>query len=243
MENTEEHFTMTKIKFSDFLGLEVNYRENVEHDDGSYELEKTVKSGIQRHSDIDVQKDALKIHLARAFGLLAVGLYKPEKDMSKSEKSVLEMLMEKIKIQGIQVSGTTEKGNRTVVIIAQRQMFGKKVANLITCPIKLNDDTDYEFFYELDTIVDEIEREAYRYVFKGKFAQLDLFTNNGADGDSEDKKDSETKTIESKLEDDKDNFFDEQKVEKAKVAKEKKELKEKLKAEGKKPEGEAKKVA
>lgn len=171
-----ENFTMSKIHFTDFLGLDVTYREIIKNEDADYELEKNVKSGIQRHSDIDNLRDKFKIHLAKSFGLLMVGLYKPESDMNDQEKEILEMLLEKVRVTKLIISGADD--NRSVMIVGSRDMFGKR-ANLITCNINIDNDNDYEGWKELNGLVAEVESEAYEYLFKRKFAQLDLFSADG----------------------------------------------------------------
>ena len=166
-----ENFQLKKVKLGDDLGVDVTYHEKTMNEGSTYWIENTKRNMIPRHNDMDVVAEKLRIHVARIFGLLALGLYKDEKDMSEREKQLLETIIDDIKIIGLTISGDEDK--QGVAISAKKKVFGNKVIILNT-PNMLFSDEKYDFCYELGEIIKDFTKEVWEYLFKRKYAQLEL---------------------------------------------------------------------
>lgn len=169
-----------KLVLMDGLGLAFVYDERVElKKNETHWVEVSKKSPIQRHPDLDTQVDKLKIHVARIFGILAIGMYKPEADMTDREKKLLEEVIGNMEIIGITYSGTEE--HPSVVISAKKYVFGdKQVVAMVTPNIHLGKGV-YEYEHDLQVALEEVREEAFEYIFKRKYAQLDLFDTKPAE--------------------------------------------------------------
>jgi len=166
-----ENFQLKKVKLSDDLGVEATYHEKVMNEGSAYWVENTKKNMIPRHNDMDIAAEKFKIHVARIYGMLALGLYKEEKEMSKREKQLLEATLNDMTILSISISGSEE--SLGVVISAKKTVFGNKIIVMNTPLMKFADEK-YDFCYDLGEAVQKFTKEVWDYLFKRKYAQLEL---------------------------------------------------------------------
>ena len=87
-----DNFNLVKVKLRWDNGVEATYQEKIiyEGEEDWHPTTKTLK--IPRHHDMNVATDSLKIHVARVFGILSIGLYKEEKDLSVKEDLMLKKI-------------------------------------------------------------------------------------------------------------------------------------------------------
>ena len=170
-----DNFKLKRVKLLDNLGLEVTYYEKVNRSDGDYWIEKKIKSTIQRHPDLDRVVSGYKVHLARIFELLAVGLYKPEADMNEQENKYYNSIIRKIDISCITFTDTDDSNNG-VIIQGRKFVMDDKIAVLTTPNVLFNG--EYEYISDVMTLCADMIEEVFDYVFKKKYAQLDLFADS-----------------------------------------------------------------
>ena len=172
-----ENFRLKRIKLLNGLGLEVTYCEKLIAGDATHWIEKTIKSTIQRHPDIDKVADRLRIHVIRVFGMLAIGMYKPEEDFNKDEKKLLKAILGEIEITSITLAGDSETTG--ALISAKKKVIGSQVIALNT-PNIAYENNHYDQSWDLKETIDELRSEVFEYVFNRKSAQLDMFADKAA---------------------------------------------------------------
>lgn len=166
-----ENFKLKRVKLNEDLSIEIIYLEKLNKDGDAYWVEKTVKSPIQRHNDMDIVANRYKEHVARIYGILAVGLYKEPKDFNAQERRVFDDILNRVKIIAVTVSGEDDKEG--VLISATLKVLKNKTIVMNT-PNMMFRDESYQYSYELGAITDELKDETFAYLFKRKFAQLEL---------------------------------------------------------------------
>ena len=166
-----DNFELKKVKLHNHLGVYTMYHEKLMNNKEEYWAEKTSNNLIHRHQDMDNVADELKIHVARIFGILAIGLYKDEEDFNSREKKLLEETLESINIIGITLSGSEENGG--VVISATRKVLNNKTIVMNTPHMKYADES-YSYCYDLQETVQKLTEEVWEYMFKRKYAQLEI---------------------------------------------------------------------
>lgn len=176
-----DNFRLKKVKLLNELGVEVTYLQKITKGQETYWDEHTIKSAIQRHPDLDNAVECLKIHVARIYGLLAIGMYKSEKDMTKKEKELLETTLDCLKISGVILTGSVDEETSGILVTSQRKIFENKATVVMNTPNIQFDNPIYDYANDLKSIALDVQNEVYQYLFKGKYAMLDLFTNGDSD--------------------------------------------------------------
>ena len=170
-------FRLKRIKLMDDQGIEATYLEKATIGKEVHWVEKTIKSSIQRHPDIDKVTDRLRIHVVRVYGLLAVGMYKPVEDFNSKESKLLGLLLGEIDIVQVTLQGDEETNG--AVISAKKNVLGNLVVAMNTPSIKYENST-YDYSYELKETIDELCDQVFEYIFNHKYAQLDMFNKDQA---------------------------------------------------------------
>lgn len=173
----KKDYRLKRVKLMDDQGIEATYLEKVTIGKEVHWVEKTIKSSIQRHPNIDRVVDRLRIHVVRVYGLLAVGMYKPVEDFNSKESKLLGLLIGNIDIVQVTLQGDEETNG--AVISAKKNVLGNLVVVMNTPSIKY-ENSGYDYSYELKETIDELSEEVFEYVFNRKFAQLDLFDKDQA---------------------------------------------------------------
>lgn len=176
-----EKWKLKSVRLLDMQGVTATYQQKAvtENSNGStldFWKDITEKSTINRHPDLDRAVDKLTIHVARIFSMMGVGMIKPEKDFTTTEKRVFEKIQEQIEVTGITLSDSEDAEKCQVLITANMPVLkGKKKIVLNTPLFHYKNDMEYEFAHEVAAIVDEIKEEVYEYLFKRKYGQLEMF--------------------------------------------------------------------
>jgi hypothetical protein len=173
MKQTE--FTLREVLVLGGGGLKVTYISPSQiKKGGEHLIETTIKSSIACHADMDEALDKYALVVARIFGFLHTDLLKAYDAMNSQEQERYDHVMERIKIIGIKLSGDDE--TRSVQITFQRTIVtGQKVT--VTSPaLRISEDS---FFIDgedkMDAYTAVIVDEVFKYCFKAKHGQLDLF--------------------------------------------------------------------
>lgn len=203
-----DNFKLTKLKMRNDLGVEITYNEKVVSGKETHWVEKIIKSSIHRHPDMDAMVKKFKIHVARLYGLLAIGMYKKEEDMTDTEKKLLEQVNSEMEITGVNANHGDD-GEISLIITAVREVLdGKRKVVMNTPLIKTTEEELYPECYEMGQTFVEVQEEAFQYIFKRKFAQLDLFSAKEAEesGDDEGISSDEEQKMNEKLSAEKKSF-------------------------------------
>ena len=167
-----ENFSLKKVKLREDKGLQVTYTEKITTGDNIHWLEKTMTSTIQRHPNIDKVADRLRIHVARMYALLGVGLYKAETEFTGKEKKIFDQLIEEVEVVGVTLSGYDDTAG--AIVSAKRKVLDDQVVVMNTPNIQF-EAPGYEFGFDLKETIEELTEEIFEYIFHRKFAQLELF--------------------------------------------------------------------
>ena len=180
----EQNFSLTKVKLDKDDGIDIHYSVSEVVGQEHYSNEFHVKSSKQVHPDLKEHFNVLRASMARvihfsSFRTMSVTKeFNADKDQLELVQNHFEELLNKIEIRGISLSGNDD--NVAVIMTALLEVGNGQKTVINTPRIKFNTET-YGFEIQLEEVIQEIEKECYAFLFKGKKAQLELF-----DGFSED---------------------------------------------------------
>jgi len=173
-----ERFKLKKVILLDGGGVSATFHEKYTAKKEEYWIEKTIKSTIPRHPDLDKVIKQLSIHVASLYGVGGLINAKEETALSKEQRKALKIYTESINITSVTFTGEEDTFGAT--ISATKEVFTDKSIKLTTPTIVFSEE---QYAKSLDvggiciTLIDEV----YEYLFKHKYAQLDLFAE-GIDG-------------------------------------------------------------
>lgn len=199
---SKEKFALTKVKLLKDGGLDVHYEVTEVIGNESYTNKYHVLSCKDIHPDLRKKFDELRPILGRVFNITSFktliktpGFKATNKQIELAENFARECL-ENIEVRGVSLSGQDD--NVGVVLTGLFTVSNNQKTAINTPRMKYNVET-FGFEEELENIVCDIENEVYEFLFEGKKAQLELFTDESF---------GEETTENS--EDDKSNLFNEE---------------------------------
>lgn len=182
MNPSEKNFNLSKIKIDPKGGIKAEYQITASVDGEPSVIDRTESCDRDVHPDLLALFEDLRCIVARVFGMTSflTLLESDEMKLPESKKltarSFAEELLQKIEVRGVSWSGTDE--NAGVVITAVFETTNGLKTCINTPRIKLAT-ISFGFEEQLETIVNEIKSETYKYLFEGKQAQLSLFGPSG----------------------------------------------------------------
>lgn len=183
-----DNFKLNQVKLLNDGGVKASWQELFKvRKDRSEWINYNQENPIHRHPTLDQEMEKLKIHVARIFGFLAIGLYKDPEDMSKKEKEWFDASLEKIRVTSLKITHGDQAG---VVITSMKEVFGNREVVLNT-PFIPFEGEHYGYGEVVRDIVEEIEREVYQYLFQKKYAQLELFGGEEEESEGSSEEESE----------------------------------------------------
>lgn len=179
---SESAFALSKVKVISGGGLDVHFE--VEEACGAeiYTENYHIASSKGIHPDLQKLFDKLKPIVARVFHVtfFRTLLETPEFKATKKQQELAEIAYKeieaKISVTGLSLSGKDD--NVGVIIIATFTADSNQKMAINTHRMKFSD-TRYGFEEEMEEIVGEIETEVYKFLFKGKKQQLEIFDEFG----------------------------------------------------------------
>lgn len=181
---SEDKFALSKVKTLEDGGLDVHYEVTEVVGTESYTNKYHVLSAKDIHPDLRDLFDSLRPIMGRIFNItsfksmMETPEFKATKNQQKIADDYAEQCLQNIEVRGISLSGQYD--NVGVVLTGLYTVANNKKTAIKSQRLKYNS-VSFGFEEELETIVSEIEREVYAFLFKGKKAQLELF---GADGEA-----------------------------------------------------------
>lgn len=182
MNPSEKNFNLSKIKIDPKGGIKAEYQITASVDGEPSVIDRTESCDRDVHPDLLALFEDLRSIVARVFGMTSflTLLESDEMKLPESKKltarSFADELLSKIEVRGVSWSGTDE--NAGVVITAVFETTNGLKTCINTPRIKLAT-ISFGFEEQLETIVNEIKSETYKYLFEGKQAQLSLFGPSG----------------------------------------------------------------
>lgn len=179
---SENAFFLSKVKLISGGGLDVHFE--VEEVCGAevYRENYHLASSKGIHPDLQKLFDSLKPIMARVYHLSFFRslLETPEFKATKNQKEIAEKafkeVLEKIKVTGFSMSGKDD--NVGIVLTGTFTADSNQKMAINSHRMKFSDEC-YGFEEEMESIVGDIEREVYAFLFKNKRAQLEIFDEFG----------------------------------------------------------------
>lgn len=178
MKVEESRFTLGKLNRIKNGGLHIEYEtKHVEESSTFINNEKT-DSSIEPHEDLLVKVRALKPYLCEVIGFNDVLKvinhedFKSSKPQQKTAEIAYDNRMKDVEITGFSINGYDKK--RNVIISGKLTIQKLGVVALNTPRIKFSNDL-YGWEDELEEIINDLQSEAYKYLFEQKRAQLKMF--------------------------------------------------------------------
>lgn len=184
----EGNFDLNKVKTLKDGGLDVHFEVTEVIGEETYTEKLHIESAKETHPDLKKLFKAIRpimgrvFHLTSYLSMVEADEFKPTKKQNEAARTFQDELLNNIEIRGISLSGKDD--NVGVVITAVLTVLnGQKVA--INSPRITFKNVTYGFEEELESIVNDIEKETYKFLFEGKKAQLELGFGEGAEDDEE----------------------------------------------------------
>ena len=182
MENpiipTEKNFNLSKVKLDPNGGVKAEYQITTTIDGEPSVIDRTESCTRDVHPDLRGLFEDLRHIVGRVFNITSFLTMLESEEMKMSESKMMtarafaEELISKIDVRGISWSGTED--NIGVVITAVFETPNGLKTCINTPRIKLAQ-ISFGFEEELETIVNAVKTEVYKYLFECKQAQLSLF--------------------------------------------------------------------
>ena len=179
---TESSFYLSKVKVIAEGGLDVHFE--VEEVCGQEVYRETyhLSSGKGIHPDLQNLFDKLKPIMARIYhwSFFKTVMDTPEFKATKNQKQIaneaFQEVINKIRVTGVSLSGKDD--NVGIVLTGTFTADSNQKMAINSHRMKFSDDR-YGFEEEMEKIVSDIESEVYKFLFKNKRAQLELFDETG----------------------------------------------------------------
>ena len=175
---TEKDFNLSKVKLLPNGGIKTTYQITQVIENESCLVDRDETSNREIHPDLRNLFEDLRIIVARVFGITSFLTLCESKEMGMSDKqkalatNLADELKSKIDVRGIALSGTED--HIGVVITSVLETPNGLKTCIKTPRIKVGT-ISFGFEEELEKIIDDIKRELYAFLFKGKQAQMSLF--------------------------------------------------------------------
>jgi hypothetical protein len=179
---TESSFFLSKVKVIANGGLDVHFEVEETCGQEIYRENYHLASSKGIHPDLQKLFDSLKPIMARVYHLsfFKTILETPEFKATKAQKEIADAafkeLLNKIKVTGVSLSGKDD--NVGVVLTGTFTADSNQKMAINSHRMKFSEER-YGFEEEMEQIVSDIESEVYKFLFKNKRAQLELFDEHG----------------------------------------------------------------
>lgn len=179
---TEKAFFLNKVKTISGGGLDVHFEVEETCGQEIYRENYHLSSSKEIHPDLQNLFDKLNPIMARVYHLsfFKTIMKTPEFKATESQKEIADAafqeVLKKINVTGFSMSGKEE--NTGVVLTGTFTADSNQKMAINSHRMKFSEDR-YGFEAEMETIISNIESEVYKFLFKNKRAQLELFDENG----------------------------------------------------------------
>lgn len=179
---SEKAFALSKVKVIPGGGLDVNFEVDETCGAEVYRESYHLSSSKEIHPDLKKLFGKLKPIMARVYhlsffrSLMDTPDYKATKKQKELAEEAFAEVMNKLDVTGVSLSG---KDNNVGVVLTGTFTADSNQKMAINSHRMKFSDTRYGFEEEMEQIVGEIESEVYKFLFKGKKCQMELFDEFG----------------------------------------------------------------
>lgn len=180
---TEKNFNLSKVKLDPNGGLKADYQITTTIDGEPSVIDRTESCTRDVHPDLTALFEDLRNIVGRVFNITSfLTLFESDEMKLPESKQIIarqfaDELIQKIDVRGVSWSGTADNVGVIITSVFETPNGLKTCIN--TPRIKL-EQISFGFEEELESIIDSIKTEVYKYLFEGKQAQLSLFGENNA---------------------------------------------------------------
>ena len=195
---TEKDFNLSKVKLLPKGGLCAEYQVTVIVDGENSLIDRNDTCTRDVHPDLLGLFDDLRNSVGRVFNITSFLSLLESDDFKLTEskkalaRSFADELLQKIEVRGVAWSGT---GDNAGVVITSVYETPNGLKTCINTPRMKMATISFGFEEELEQIVEQIKKEVYAYLFKGKQAQMSLFGQPEADDTERDPIDEDMPAI------------------------------------------------
>lgn len=175
---TENQFNLSKVKLIKDGGLDVHYEVTETVGSEVYTNKYHVESAKDIHPDLVKLFKRMRPIMARLFNitsfltLIETDEFKANAKQKEKARDFADEETANIEVRGVSFSGS---GDNVGVVLTGLFTFSNGQKAAINSPRIKFDIFSFGFEDELEDICDNIEKEVYAFLFKGKKAQLELF--------------------------------------------------------------------
>lgn len=179
---SENAFLLSKVKVIPGGGLDVHFVVEEVCGVEVYREDYHLSSTKDIHPDLRKLFNSLKPIMARVYhlsffrSLLETPDFKATKEQQELAENAFSEVLDKLDVTGFSLSGKDD--NVGVVLTGTFTADSNQKMAINSHRIKYKEER-YGFEEAMETIIGEIEREVYAFLFKNKRAQLELFDEHG----------------------------------------------------------------
>lgn len=183
---SESSFKLSKVQLQGNGSVKVNYEICESVGDVEYTNKYKIESTKDIHPDMKHLFDCLVDVLADTCNVykLVDTVCLPKFEATNEQKAIaweeLEATIEGITVKSVTLSGKDD--NAGCIISGEMEVKHGLRATVISPRLKYNEEI-FGSEHELGTVLTELQKEIYAYLFQGKHAELEVFGDNGADPD------------------------------------------------------------
>lgn len=183
---SEQSFKLSKVQLKDNGCIKVNYEICESVGDIEYTNKYKIESTKEIHPDmkhlfdclVDVLADTCNVY--KLVDTVCLSKFEATDEQRAIAREELEATIEEITVKSVTLSGKDD--NVGCIISGEMEVKGGLKATVISPRLKYNEEI-FGFEHELGTVLTELQKEIYAYLFQGKHAELEVFGDNGADTD------------------------------------------------------------
>lgn len=183
---TEKAFSLNKVKMIKDGGLDIHFEVSEVVGSESYVNKYHITSAKDIHPDLRDLFYNLRPIMGRVFNITSFlsmvesKEFKATKSQTDASRNFAQECLQNIEVRGLALSGQDD--NVGVVLTGLYTVANNQKTAINSPRIKLSA-SSFGFEEELESIIGDIEREVYAFLFKGKKAEMEIF---GADGEPTD---------------------------------------------------------
>lgn len=188
MVPNENNFALSKVKILKNGGLDVHYEVTEIKGSEAYTTKYHVECTRDIHPDLRALFDQLRPIMGRVLRITSILAmveseeFKATKNQKQFSSLFVDNWLESIEVRGVALSGEGE--NLGCVITGLFVVINEQKMAFNSPRLRLSSEL-FGFEEQLETIVAEIEREVYAFLFKGKQAEMTLFDGAVEDMDGQ----------------------------------------------------------
>lgn len=185
---SENNFALSKVKILKNGGLDVHYEVTEVKGSEAYTTKYHVECTRDIHPDLRALFDQLRPIMGRVFNITSFlsmvesDEFKATKKQNQAARDFAGLCLDNIEVRGVSLSGMDE--NLGCVLTGLFTVSNDQKTAINSPRLRLSSEV-FGFEEQLETIVAEIEREVYAFLFKGKQAEMTLFDGAVEDMDGQ----------------------------------------------------------